>query len=74
MEWSGGSKTEYAPASIATAQRRGWTDADNYQSPPGWPNSGTGGADILPGSIVIESGYFSGKPSTPVIHVRPDEL
>lgn len=69
LNWSGGSRTQYTAVDLDSLESR----TPNLSVPPPWANPAEGATvEIPPGVVVLEHGHFCGKPSTMVVHVRPE--
>lgn len=69
--WDGGSRSEYYAVQLATMQKLA---APHYDPPQFGGPTKSPQVEIPKGVIIVESGIFCGKPATPVIYVRPDDL
>jgi hypothetical protein len=58
-EWGGGSRSYYQAVNLTTASRC-------LLVSPVYP--------LEPGQCVVETGYFQGRPATPIFFVREDDL
>lgn len=71
LNWSGGSKTEYSAISLVNGQS---ARTELSRQPP-WANQFEGAEIEVPENVVIvEHGYFCGKPSTVRLHVHPNNM
>lgn len=64
--WDEGSKSVFSVLNRATGQR--------FTPPTGTYPTFQAQYEMKPGEIVIETGTSSGKPATPAINCRPDEV
>ncbi len=71
QQWSEGSRDQYHVASLDVA-----TDPKPVHDPRPWPqNMGElGRTEIAPRCVIIRTGTFCGKPATPYIYARPEDV
>jgi hypothetical protein len=71
LNWSGGSKSEYHAFSLID----GKLSSPRLDGPPPWANPAEGvRVEIPPDTVVVSTGWFSGKPATIYIYVRPENM
>lgn len=69
LNWSGGSRTQYTAIDLDSLD----SSTPNFGAPPPWANPAEGVAVEIPlNMVILEHGLFCGKPSTMVVHVRPE--
>jgi len=71
QQWDSGSRTQYHVASLDDS-----TMVKPVHDPRPWPQnmSPLGSSAIAPRCVVISTGTFCGKPATPVIYARPEDI
>lgn len=73
LNWSGGTRSEYATVEIATLRRIG--DLSRYHMMAPWNNPAEGATlPIVPGVIVVRTGFFCGKESEATLYVHPADM
>lgn len=73
LNWSGGTKSEYTAIELATGKKVGDMSRWNMT----WPgdNKAEGATiDVPPGVVVVRTGWFCGKTSTPSIYCNPADM
>ncbi|MFM7009054.1 MAG: hypothetical protein ACKO0Z_06925 [Betaproteobacteria bacterium] len=71
QQWESGSRTQYHVASLDDS-----TMVKPVHDPRPWPQNMAplGQTAIAPRCVVISTGTFSGKPATPYIYARPEDI
>lgn len=69
LMWSGGSKSTYSQVSLATGEGSVPEEVVNLH---GIQDRGV--YAIPPGSVILETGWFCGKPATMVVYVLPQDV
>lgn len=71
QQWDSGSRTQYHVASLDDS-----TMVKPVHDPRPWPQNMAplGTSAIAPRCVVISTGTFCGKPATPVIYARPEDI
>ena len=72
VNWSGGTKSEYR---ACTVDGRPLENKVDMGRPAPWNNPFEGLTVELPaGAVIVEAGYFCGKPSRAYIYVNPENM
>ena len=71
QQWDSGSRTQYAVASLDDASQ-----VKPVHDPRPWPSNMAplGQTAIAPRFVIVETGVFCGKPATPAIYARPEDI
>lgn len=72
LNWSGGTRSSYR---ACTLDGRPVGNLDKYHRPAPWNNPAEGQTlPTVPGTVVVEFGYFCGKESVATIYVHPSDM
>jgi len=73
LNWDGGSRSEFAGCTVA-GESTG--NLSRYSRFAPWDRRQLHGVEVLleSGLIIVEAGYFCGKPATAHLYVHPDDM